>query len=84
MSDQKTSLFKFSQIKRGDFNVGAALFIMENMGKLQRKEKRIIVDLVGEICAAHLIEHGMKPPQFDYSPPPATGGNSPPQVRSRR
>ena len=67
---RETSSFKFSQITRHGFGVGAALFILENMGKLQRKDKQIIVDLVGEICAAYLIDRGLLPPTPDYSPPP--------------
>lgn len=65
-----TSRFKFSEIKADDLNVGTALFILENIGKLQRKDKDIIVGLVVEFCRGYLMQHDIWPPDPDYSPPP--------------
>jgi hypothetical protein len=68
-----SSIFKFSQITRQDWSVGAALFTLQNMGALERKLRRgeddVILKLIEEIVAAYLIEKGVEPPQADYTPP---------------
>jgi hypothetical protein len=64
----ETSLFKFSQITRNDFNPGAALFTLENMGKLAPKDRDVILNFIVEICSAYLKEHGIDPPKPDWTP----------------
>lgn len=66
---KETSLFKFSKITKDDFNVGAALFTLSNLGKLLNKDKPIIVQFVKEICIKYLEEHGIYQYDIDYSPP---------------
>ena len=66
----KTSRFKFSEIGPLDLSTGTAMFILQNMGKLERKPKTIILRLVANLCRGYLIEHRIQPPLADWSPPP--------------
>jgi len=67
------SMLKFSKIKRDDWDVGAALFTLQNMGalkrKLERREDEVILTFIAEITAAYLISKGVNPPAPDYTPP---------------
>lgn len=75
MADLKSagSIFKFSQITRDDWSIGAALFTLQNMGalarKLQRGEDAVILKFIEEVCAAYLIDKGVEPLLADYTAP---------------
>jgi len=64
----ETSLFKFSKITREDFNTGAALFTLENMGKLAAKDRVDILNFIVEVCSRYLQEKGIEPPDPDWTP----------------
>jgi len=68
-----TSLFKFSQITSGDWNCGAAMFTLENMGALSRKfdrgEKEVILNFIAHVATAYLREHDIEPPEANWTPP---------------
>lgn len=67
------SRFKFSQITREDWGLGAAMFTLQNMGALRRKlergEDEVILKFIEEVVSAYCLERGVEPPVADYTPP---------------
>ena len=70
---RETSKFKFSEISQRDLEKdphGTCLFILANLGKLQRKDPTIITWLVQALCLRLMAEKGFPIPQSDWTPPP--------------
>lgn len=67
------SILKFSEITPADWNAGAAMFTLLNMGALKRKLNRgeddVILRFIEVMAAGFLLSHGIVPPDADYTPP---------------
>ena len=83
MSSFEDSLFKFSKITRADFNIGAALFTLENMGALKRKlgrgEDDIVLAFIVEVVSAYLLQKNVEPPLPNWTPPVVQISGPPPR-----